>query len=68
MWKNKEGDSLPTLSILCHFHGPLWKPISQSTIITRARLGTGTICPRWRLFGKIATTLCVDDGDLHKFT
>jgi hypothetical protein len=48
----KPASWLCMLSILCHFHGLLWKThFTKSQSLRRPVLGTGTTCPRCRLSG-----------------
>ena len=48
----KPASWLSMLSILCHFHGLLWKThFTKSQSLRRPVLGTGTTCPRCRLSG-----------------
>jgi hypothetical protein len=48
---------LSMLSILCHFHGLLWKRVSEDHSHREGpSLGTGTTCPKCRLLVQVPTS------------
>jgi hypothetical protein len=59
---------LSMLSILCHFHGLLWKRASNNQNSAKADLSTGTACPN-RLDERMAIYLSPsDNGNSKTFT